>query len=453
VPRHPSRDTELTYTNERGGLYLPGHGYYEAGELESYESQARSDPGAFGEDAPQFEPRQGQLFEPDDVEHRSRMHMSEKQFVTGYDAKAKSALSDTLSRSTIPSSHMRTREWGSSGGERAATTFTMPSDLRERGMGGYYKPTFDPRRQNDVVAADPGARGPSGPHDTIMHELGHRHHFSQYANADDPRMAINHRSQYDPLQEGVADAYVDRYGGSRSEQVWNARDAGQEGGEPLSIMSSQARGGGYHSSFRHWSPEENALYAAVRGHYGETGELPERQQNIHNPQDDAVDTTLHHLATNSPHARRALESNTFKGTLGYNVDSMDDSGVEVPLSHIAAQAGRRVMDRQLLHEGQFIQHALFDEGHAREGHHDESEGRITGYLPSLHAMPITPDRMDLVSAESDRHWDMGMTHTQSMSKNQFGEQPRTTSQVKKSLRMDKNQWGNRGLESRGIVPS
>lgn len=128
-----------------------------------------------------------------------------------------------------------------------------------------------------------------------------------------------------------------------------------------------------------------------------------------------TDATLHSLLSTSPHAAQALR--------------------QTGLKEAGSRAFRRHRDRDLLTQGQAVQGSLF---HELKG---VPSGRTHGYVANPDAMEI-PDTDDGFEQHFDRyHQDVDkvehrageMVWPTHMSKNQFGESPRTIADVGSSL--------------------
>ena len=120
------------------------------------------------------------------------------------DSQSRQIRDKALAESVIPTSHLQSRS-----GERAETEMTTTLSGLSGAAGWYRGPAA--RERPDMIAVDPREDQGYPPTHTFVHEAGHRRHIGETTGMS----PINHPSQInpDPLKEGVADAYADRFGG------------------------------------------------------------------------------------------------------------------------------------------------------------------------------------------------------------------------------------------------
>ena len=423
---HPARDvhkrpTEYENLPDVGGgegVHITGAGYYEKGELEEATASDRS----YGDtSSPLLQPAQGRLFDAESHEREVRKQLgTERLQVHGHDTEALKIREQTLQDTVIPTSHLQPRDVGEKRQETQLISHNQGKGWIGSGMGGWYMgPATDERE--DTIAVDPNSA--HGARNTLTHEMGHRQHlgtrpaFSEYLNH--PKMM-----QMDPLKEGVADAYVDRYA-PNSPEVRNMQED-IDAGAGQKFTSYQFTGYSTDPTYakeRGWTDDDRALYAAVRGHASETGEqatYEPRGRDVREQQgladygggDPTIDATLHGLLSTSPHAAQALR--------------------QTGLKDVGARAFRRHRDRQLLSEGQAVQGSLFNEMVGVKS------GKVHGYTP---AMDSTAEHIPLSQRFDDMDADFARVeeaHGEAalpvhMSHNQFGEKPRTQAEISNSL--------------------
>jgi hypothetical protein len=252
------------------------------------------------------------------------------------------------------------------GGSRVPTThwtrnagpdIHITNDTEGYDAGGFYRHGSGAA---PVIAAAPWSGG-----STMIHEMGHAHH---YATVPSEKERGNPSKIYkdtrglapDPLKEGVADAYVDRYGGPSLSPIAREQPPGSGKWDHLSNQQF-----GYSSHYEEnegsktWDDADRVLYAGARAHAGETGEAPRYQWPPGGGTiGSSTDATIAMLHEHSPHAREAWSSLRIGPTQTVNGDV-----VKAPreFSDIADKAVRRHQDRRLLSEGQFVQPSLFGE--------------------------------------------------------------------------------------------
>jgi hypothetical protein len=434
--RHPSRDPKpidyMLNPNEEGQLYIKGHGRYTEKDLRSYAKSFGDDPNWDESKAFFAGPGgnlQGALFDADKWERAQATKLGHSRLrAQSYEGEE---IRDTaISRSEIPTSHLQPRLMPS-GREAPESEFILKNEdtspFRWRDIGGYYR---GPRGsiggiEPDVVAVRN--------EEAVVHELGHRRHLGTT-----PEVLTTHPRGInpDPLMEGVADAYEDRYGGARSNQVRQmSRDIEHSGrkfpsyqytGYSTDLEAAEERG---------WTASDRALYAAVRAHASETGEQPTYVHGreardefgvVGGRHDATVDATLHHLLSTSPHAAQALR--------------------QTGLKDVGAAAFRRHRDRQLLAQGQNIQESLFSEMKGVES------GKSYGFTSRIDAMPEGSNWLSEVERSSAHMEGLEAEHGEwvvphHMSYNQFGEKPRTQADVAQSLGAQRQHAEKRGFTS------
>ena len=408
-----------------GGVVLHPGGYYPDSEVEDAkrywkDEGADTDPKVMKEAGALLQPAQGRLFDADAHETMVRGQLGKQRFRTDEESEGGSAAAirdKTLAASTIPTSHLQPRERGEARQDTQLITHNDGGSWQGSGMGGWYRGPATSERA-DVLAVNP--ESPTA----FVHEAGHRRHLAEtpyYADEVSHPRGINP----DPLKEGVADAYVDRYQPHSLNVRTMQEDITESGG--LSKFSSY-QFTGYStdkqaSTGRNWNADDRALYAATRAHASETGE-----QALYQPRgrdvreqpgiadygggDPTIDATLHGLLSTSPHAAKALR--------------------ETGLKEEGGRAFRRHRDRELLSQGQSVQGALFHEMVGIDSR------KVHGYTPAVDAMGdhLTLDeKFDASAADFDRveeaHGEPALpVH---MSHNQFGEKPRTTTDIGNSL--------------------
>jgi hypothetical protein len=416
---------------------------------------------------------QQQLFDPEVHEQNQRMALAKQRFQPGMvedlngnvvsDTRATQIRDIAVRQSRIPTSDLQPRRSFRTGEDLPETKLTTSNEGRfwNAGLSGWFRgPAIagvqSPPQpsKSDVLAVSPFS--PDASH-TFVHEAGHRNQLGAqpgFAPTEHP-MGKNP----DPLLEGVADGYVDRYGGSGSSNVRAMKADIESGGKPQRGLP-QGRGkfssyddpsAGYSTNEKRaealdWTPPERALYAASRAHASETGEqhLWQRQNYVEEPPEEGftvpqiveswdkggmadVDASLHHLLNAGPHAAQALA----------------DTG----LTEVGEAASRRHMDRRLLSEGQSVQDSLFQEIRGTK-----SQANL-GYVPNpaavssdvdVEARPFLDDSATTVAkarvASGEKKVDV-----HPMSHNQFGETPRTKRDVQKSLGVPSKVSGKRGF--------
>lgn len=441
---HPSRDVNKKAPEYElpaiGGVnFVPG-GYYEHDEVASATEYWKSEGGLTNPEVKKesgaiLNPAQGRLFDADKHERAQRQKLGRERF-EAMDSGAEQIRNKALQSSTIPTSHLQDRPGRP---HTQLTTSNSGKSWQGSGTAGWYMgPAVG--RIPDTIAIDPNSG--HGTDTTFIHEAGHRRHLGDRPSYADE---ITHpRSAHpDPLKEGVADAYVDRYGGYDNTQVRPMREDIEAGGGQK-FTSYQFTG--YSSdperarSFG-WKDDDRALYAAVRGHASETGE-----QALYTPRgrdvreqpgiadygggNPTIDATLHGLLSTSPHAAQALRQTGLK-----------DAG---------AQAFRRHRDRELLTQGQAVQGSLF---HELRG---VPSGKLHGFVanPDASEIPDTDGGFEEhferfhrdVDAVEERAGEMVWpTH---MSHNQFGETPRTQTDISNSLGVSRVHSKTQGFPER-----
>jgi len=288
--------------------------------------------------------------------------------------------------------------------------------------------------------------------DTVIHEIGHAQHYDKttFNERENPNRSyadthgIRGGNAPDPLKEGVADGYVDRYAGPNSPTVQEAqagRDLGVDNGA-FGHFDSQYHGYSTQYEAEHgdqaaWSNTDRALYAGTRAHFSETGENPtyQSQQNRNatgsvsdrfdghvSGVNSVTDATLHHLSQ-SPHAQQAWKD-THPSPNGLSGATLADT---------AGQASRRHKDRKLLSEGQFTQGGLFNELRTEPNH----GGEHLGYTTNPDAAAPGKD-MDAIEEMRGFDGERDIAWPHSMEKNQFGEAPRRRSDIQSSLAIPKH---------------
>lgn len=449
--RHPSRDRRTEHEHEYelpaiGGVNLVPGGYYQGDELKHATDYWRSEggdtvPEVKKESGGVLNPAQGRLFDPEKHEAANRQKLGRQRFEV-MDSEAEQIRNKALQSSTIPTSHLQDRP-----GRMWTDVTTRNDNLSWEGSGtaGWYRGpagTLNPREPGkpDVIAINPNTG--HGTDTTFIHEAGHRRHLGERGAYDDfvthPR-GINP----DPLKEGVADAYVDRYGGPTNTQVRPMReDIEAGGGQKFTSYQFTGYSSDKQAALRHgWTADDRALYAATRGHASETGEqalyVPRgndvrEQRGIadYGGGDATIDATLHHLLSTSPHAAQALR--------------------QTGLKDVGARAFRRHRDRELLTQGQSTQGALF---HELRG---VASGKLHGFVanPDASEIPDTDsgfeEHFDKFHQDVDRveHGAGEMVWPIHMSHNQFGEKPRTQAEVSNSLGVSRIHSSKQGFPER-----
>lgn len=439
--RHPSRDVykkppEYELPGVGGVNFIPG-GHYDsadiAGATQYWKDEgADVDPAVKAESGGILNPAQGRLFDPDKHEAAQRQKLGRQRFEA--DTPTAEGIRDrALQSSRIPTSHLQSR------GNRMETKLTTSNNDRPwagSGAAGWYNgPAGSLTR--DTIAVDP--RGSAGggsiskaTDTTMIHEMGHRRQLGERLRGFDlthPRML-----NPDPMKEGAADSYVDRYGGPDSSYVRPMREDIEAGGGQK-FTSYQFTG---YSTNHPWeTPGDKAVYAATRAHGSETGEMPEyvpqgrhvmEQPGLANRGggDPTIDATLHSLLSTSPHAAQALR--------------------QTGLKDVGAEAFRRHRDRQLLTQGQSVQESLFNEIRG------VNSRKLLGYSPSYDA---AGEHVDF-----EQHFDQFHEHMtrleeehgeiawpMTMSKNQFGEKPRSQADVNETLGVSRHHAKRMGFTS------
>jgi hypothetical protein len=436
--RHPSRDRpttheheyELPYGGNKGVNFVPG-GYYDDEDLKHSKGYwqaegADTDPKVKAEAGGVMNYAQGRLFDPEKHEAANRQKLGRERF-EAMDSGAEQIRNQALQSSTIPTSHLQDRPG------RMWTDVTTRNEGRGwegSGTAGWYRGpagTLNPREPGspDVIAIDPNSS--HGTDTTFIHEAGHRRHLGDRPAWSD---YVTHPkgAHPDPLKEGVADAYVDRYGGPTNRQVRPMReDIEAGGGQKFTSYQFTGYSSDKEAARRHgWNDDDRAVYAATRGHASETGEQPlyvprggdvREQKGIadYGGGDATIDATLHHLLSTSPHAAQALR--------------------QTGLKDVGARAFRRHRDRELLSSGQSVQGALF---HELRG---VASRKVHGYTPNIDAMPEAKTDEEFEAKFEGMHKDIDrlegpageMLWPEHMSHNQFGEKPRTQADLANSL--------------------
>jgi hypothetical protein len=299
---------------------------------------------------------------------------------TGERAKGVETAIGSLAQSRVPTAH-----W--SGGQSPIDV----ADEREPGASGFYRHYTN---SGVPLIAVEGAGLRKSATETLIHEMGHAHHYETVPNERErgnPTKFYRNQQGWspDPLKEGLADAYVDRYGGQHSAHVriaeeharhlktWEQMksapgfedmpdDEGVPAPKPYSHISD--RQFGYSSQYEveaganaTWDDPDRVLYAGVRAHYDATGEHPRYQPSpkastvggasYHGTPGSATDATIAMLHQHSEHARAAWENLTIGG----------EKGPKRAMTDVAAQAVRRHQDRRLIKQGQEIQESLWGE--------------------------------------------------------------------------------------------
>jgi hypothetical protein len=362
---------------------------------------------------------QGSLFDADAVEKENRIALGKKRVVTSNRGKVTKVRDDMLAKSTIPTSHLQPRPpmvpahpdegppetkmvfgRGEYVPSKVIPNRTLDVEAYRRGEKNKYK-IGPPTVQGDVINMPSTEWNPVG---VAVHEMGHRHHFSQFPNRNAKGIASPDEgmgtSRTDPLWEGIADAYVDRH----------LRGNIQAARTPRGIEST-----GYSTNFggkRGWTQVGRALYGAVRAHYGATGEIPRYQPTAASAAevrgiawdeegqgpDPTRDATLHHMLTHSTHARAALETLT-----------TSEGKQEIPLMPVAEAASRRHMDRELLRQGQYVQDDLFGDPTMSRNQFGEVPRSKEDVVKSLSLNPDTLDPSSTNVAPNRRIGRRGLT--------------------------------------------
>ena len=432
---HPSRDVTpygqepiygpTEFENIRGGVHIQGGGFYQADEMDVM-AKATADWKESGADNPLTRPAQGRLFNPHELAEDNRRLLGPQRLIAT-DSFAEDLRDKGLRDSTIPSSHLQPRSTprGTALPGTEITTQNQGRDWAGSGASGWYQGPANTFK-NDIIAVDPKGQHPT---DTLIHEMGHRRHIGEFKDPMDPLMSHPSGMNPDPLKEGAADAYEDRYAGPKAGQV-SAMRSSIELGNPK-FESYQFTGYSTNAQLaeqRGWDNPDRALYAAVRAHGSETGEQALYVPTAPHPAEGGghgvgttrptMDATLHHLVTTSPHAAQALK----------------DTGLEVA----GQNAVRRHMDRQLLHQGQEIQGSLFSELRTESG-------EIHGYTPSHEVAPHGSQSTYIADRERADQSAGEPTFVHTMNRNQFNEQPRTVSNVASSLGVRNAEARKRGF--------
>ncbi len=427
--RHPSRSARPTEyqlpSGGRSGVYISGSGHYDdAEDLERSTNYMRDE----GGDSPLLRPAQGRLFDADKHETEQRMSLGAQRFHAD-SPRAEEIRDRALETSRIPTSHLQERRSATHSQGLGLPETVLTTENRDRPWGGsgaagwYSGPSIRSNLSGDApdtIAVDPASTGAGGTSTTFIHEQGHREHLGTRTAGDELTHPRGLRA--DPLKEGVADAYVDRYGGPENHQVRQMAEGEAEGTGKFKSYQWTGYSTNYSGSFGDWRPEDKALYAATRAHASETGEQPTYEPRgrhvmeepgvaVRHGGNPTMDATMHSLLSTSPHAAQALRQTGLK-----------DTGQEM---------FRRHRDRQLLTQGQSVQESLFSEIRgARTGVH-------MGYTPNFDATSVVSlhdhveafsDHMDRLEAE---HGDIAWPTP--MSTNQFGEKPRTYADVNETL--------------------
>jgi hypothetical protein len=367
---------------------------------------------------------QGALFDNDEVESANRKSLMKKRIVTSGRGKLGKVHERVGEISTIPTSHLQPRDpldiaFRASRATKGSEIVPRP-ETRLVSKAGRYNPekvgstpsgelTPDGRKkykrvitESDTVSVD--ATNSFNPVGVLVHEMGHRQHISSFPRSAPESTGLARESGADALLEAHADAYVDRYLQSNVE----AQPAYQQRYPDRSRWKALERTG-YSTNFKgdrlrgtQWEAADAALYAAARAHVGATGELvPYKEARPSNLERDttgqhltvskreaSVDATLHHLLSTSQPAKQALRQ-----TSQTQIDGKKQT--TVALKGVGAEAFRRHRDRQLLRQGQEVQHPLWED--------------------------------------------------HSLSHNQFGETPRTVADVSETLKIPEARLHSRGL--------
>ena len=275
-----------------------------------------------------------------------------------------------------------------------------------------------------------------GTTETLVHEMGHAIHFEQPMiggrgeRSNETRQYQDQRGyQPDPLQEAVADAYVDRYGGSVSahnkiadRHASNVRDwetmkaapgfegmpDGGEVPEPKPYAHISDRQFGYSSQYEveaganaAWDDPDRVLYAGVRAHFDATGEIPHYQRSPNRTEGlvgghpytypgsrgSSTDATIAMLHEHSEHARAAWSNLTIGG----------EKGPKREMPGVVADAVRRHKDRQLVEHGQEIQESLWGEPELARNQHGERPRTKAEVNNTLGNEPYAPHRLNVDS--------------------------------------------------------
>jgi hypothetical protein len=271
--RHPSRDRQQQHEFEYelpgpaiGGVNFSPGGHYtneDIGHAKEYwkGEGADTDPAIRKEAGGVLNPAQGRLFDSAKVEGANRQRLGRERF-EAMDSGAEQIRNKALQSSTIPTSHLQERPGRSH--TEVQTRDPIP------GAGGWYRGPAT-RTEPDVIQVDPNQS--HNTNTTFIHEAGHRKHLGEVSSYSD---VITHPRGInpDPVKEGVADAYVDRYGGPDNPQVRPMREDIEAGGGQK-FTSYQFTGYSTDpqaSKGRGWKDSDRALYAASRAHASETGE-------------------------------------------------------------------------------------------------------------------------------------------------------------------------------------
>ena len=441
---HPSRDKAGEGEYELpglGGIHVIGPGYYDdEAELDNATESARDS----GETLhPLLQPLQGRLFDAEKHEAANRMELGRQRFAPT-DPVAEGIRDSALRNTRIPTSDLQSR------GDRQETELTSENEgrpWRGSGVAGWYRGPSG-RAKADKLAMNPETG--HGTDSTFTHEAGHRQHLGEVPAMDDS-ITHPHQQQPDPLKEGVADAYADRYAGPDAPQVRFMKEDIEEG-TPFASYSFTGYSADREAANRFgWTRDDRALYVATRAHASETGEQPTYEPRGRHVMEQpgvavagggmhpTIDATIHGLMNAGPHAREALK----------NADM--NSIYAGDLAQAGEDASRRHMDRTLLTEGQNIQEGLF---HELRG---DASGEVRGYTPNIDAMPeaanqeefdakFTGMSNDIERVEAAHPGEMAVPHH--MSYNQFGEAPRTQRDVNMSLGVSAVNAKKRGFPDR-----
>jgi hypothetical protein len=457
--RHPSRDPRPSeWQHEGTGIRLTGGsggGLYDSPEELTHAKHfwigegALEHPDVMAEASHHFEPTQGRLFDPEKMQQDSRVGLGYRALQTGQHEDREKA-NEFLRQSEIPTSHLQHRV-STATGEDLPPTFYTSHNVKRQSDGGYiarpwsestaagwYQGPSTPERGGADIIAHNMEQGRGI--ETFVHEMGHRQHLGTMKSYD-PLTNHPNFTFPDPLKEGVADAYVDRFGGSQSPQVREmSKDVEDTGRKFPSYQYTGYSTDPDRAEARNWTPADRAVYAATRAHASETGENVLYSEGLSHPMEyqkaadrtsnAKIDATLHTLLSAGPHAAQALRQTGLKGEGG--------------------DAFRRHRDRQLLHQGQATQESLFTEMKGM------TTGKSYGFTPTFEAHPGGDDDFDTFDKNWSADWEKADTAAtaagevawpEHMSHNQFGEKPRTVREVGKSLGVSRRDALSRGFQS------
>jgi hypothetical protein len=184
------------------------------------------------------------------------------------------------------------------------------SQLYERGDGnrvahlGFKPEAMETRKVNVVKREKPKASA-----STIVHEIGH----TRDSNSSQPVSKMHIGAYADPMNEGIADAFSDRY----------TKDRYQSSFEDSAVRRLEIERSGYGSKSRYWENNvERALYSATRFHTalgaGNYKEIPDRrsfvdpmtlnQRTTRSTVTQANKLALGHMVHHMPHVKEHLKN-------------------------------------------------------------------------------------------------------------------------------------------------